>query len=99
MDCVDDPVRIDVVVSEHGTSVGESLLGFGGKAGRSRFAAIAAAAAATTEVEDVTTLGATLLTFGLYVIIFGIELVTDVGATLLIGLRGGTARLPKGSCC
>lgn len=80
----------DVDEDDGEVSISLFLLGFGGNAGR-----ILSTSAVDT-IGVVFMLGATMFTLGLYDTVFGPS-VTEVGATLLIGLRGGTTKFPDGS--
>lgn len=78
------------------------LFGFGGKAGRDlsngSVAVVAAPAVVVVVVDKMGVeliFGATAWTRGLGMVDFT-EGVIDVGATLLIGFRGGTTKLPDG---
>lgn len=72
------------------------LFGFGGKAGRDLSnGSVVAAAAVADKIGVELIFGATAWTRGLGMVDFT-EGVIDVGATLLIGFRGGTTRLPDG---
>lgn len=75
------------------------LFGFGGKAGRDlsngSVVVVAAAAAVADKIGVEFIFGATAWTRGLGMVDFT-EGVIDVGATLLIGFRGGTTKLPDG---
>lgn len=77
--------------------VGDDLPGLGGNAGRSMDDG-GAAELDTIGVCVVTLVGATMCTLGLCAMILG-GVTMVVGATLLIGLRGGTAKLPGCSLC
>lgn len=72
------------------------LFGFGGKAGRDLSNGSAVAAAASDDKMGVELMfGATAWTRGPGMVDLT-EAVMDVGATLLIGFRGGTTKLPDG---
>lgn len=76
------------------------LFGFGGKAGRDLSNGSVAVAATSVEVADKMGVelmfGATAWTRGVGMVDFTVDVVMDVGATLLIGFRGGTTKLPDG---
>lgn len=71
----------------------EFLFGFGGNAGRPDMSLVVDST--VERIVCVFMLGATACTRGLGIIDLCVDVI-DVGATLLIGFRGGTTKLPDG---